>query len=1151
MEHNHMKEAKGSSSSRSWMTRFKTKVKRILPGRSSGNGTVAGSFGNNTPTLPNLSEPPFAGTAPPETADPPISVPAAPDGHNSFVSQDEASDEIGSSNIWLKAYNASASGTKKWIESLPELTTARSIDKTDYTWVKELIPVVQALERKHQDNSLRDYVVPAMKWLTIIGNFSTQFSPAPSGVVWSAMQVFLQLSVSGIEETTAILAYTARVLSILRRGKIYEVVFTKDVTTPEPYEDLENALIVLYAKTLDLLAYASQNLKIGYRQMLEWISSPGHATSLMAELSQCERNLTMAAECCEIARSANLDRKHTELLLSLQQTVDQINDEMLHLFDKMKTKDLLDALDYFSDVKFGEQHQKKVEMRTAGTGMWLLEHSKYKQWEETAESSILWLQGTVGMGKSFLASSVIDQFLINDATSHAPNRKNNHGFAYFYCERGSTDLSNPTSVLRSYVRQLSIVPCYPEFMQKKLIELYQEIRKQGAKLSIKACRDQLFASANLYPRTIIVLDGLDECDPDERGTLIEILAELVSKAQNPVKLFISSRPEQDIKKQLRSSPCIEVDARDNREDIEKFVVERIEKANKWISVSQDLKMEIKDTLCAKSDGMFRWAFLQMEQLSRLREEKNIKDRLGKLPKSLHAAYDEIFRKIEEEGGRETLERAVKWLMCAERPLQTEEILEAVRLTVSNSGIALHRDPRIAEETLLDIGSHLIVKHSKVSWLKFSHASVIEYFEEVHQWSLEQAHLFVAKICLSYILCNNVTTSDSRYFIGKEYGYRSFIHDYATHDLLRHVSALERPELHKVEVSNLLKVFLGVDKPLQQSSQQYQSWVHDLVKSNNDYAITLYPVTNPIFGICAFGFYHVLEGYWDSGVDIFQINDAGLDLLMIAAFYDHLNICEKLIELGLDVNTPSGQPKPVFSALSCAAGEDRIDVLRCLISHGADPNLALDGPSALCVSVECSSSGITEILLEAKADPNHPCGPKCEFAYALDQAAFEGEIEIGKLLLRRGANANANTDIFNGTINFGSTLAAAIYNGNIDFCELLIAHGGDVNTPLKHGKYGSPLAVAAYRGYKEICQLLIQHGAEVNMPLKGGKYGSALAASLDATSPHVDANILLTSPPQEGAFDAIKGSDWGDEMAEILIEGNYLGRDVLVKIGFED
>lgn len=259
---------------------------------------------------------------------------------------------------------------------------------------------------------------------------------------------------------------------------------------------------------------------------------------------------------------------------------------------------MLEALDYISDVKFGEQHRKKVEMRTPETGQWLLSHNKFQQWMCAGNSTILWLQGTgkhqsgsdahymfadlvqlfaVGMGKSFLASAVIDRFLASHAASRAPDWRKIQGFAYFYCERGNDDLSEHIAVLRSYVRQLSTTPHYPNSMQKKLLEIYRESRKNGVKLGIQTCKDQLYESANLYSATTLVLDGLDECNPEERWKLIDILVELVNRAKNPVKLFISSRREQDIVNRLPVGNVIEIDAPDNQEDIQSLLSKRLEK----------------------------------------------------------------------------------------------------------------------------------------------------------------------------------------------------------------------------------------------------------------------------------------------------------------------------------------------------------------------------------------------------------------------------------------------------------------------------------------------------------------------------------------------------------------------------------------------
>jgi ankyrin repeat protein len=58
----------------------------------------------------------------------------------------------------------------------------------------------------------------------------------------------------------------------------------------------------------------------------------------------------------------------------------------------------------------------------------------------------------------------------------------------------------------------------------------------------------------------------------------------------------------------------------------------------------------------------------------------------------------------------------------------------------------------------------------------------------------------------------------------------------------------------------------------------------------------------------------------------------------------------------------------------------------------------------------------------------------------------------------------------------------------------VAAGADVNQPFTRGKYGSALAAAAYQGNVEIVELLLKSGADVNMHLENGDYRTALAAA---------------------------------------------------------
>jgi hypothetical protein len=72
-----------------------------------------------------------------------------------------------------------------------------------------------------------------------------------------------------------------------------------------------------------------------------------------------------------------------------------------------------------------------------------------------------------------------------------------------------------------------------------------------------------------------------------------------------VKIFISSRRDGDIKRQLERKENISIEATDNQDDIAKFVAEKIaeNENDRYYPISEGLKSEIVDTLLYKSGGM--------------------------------------------------------------------------------------------------------------------------------------------------------------------------------------------------------------------------------------------------------------------------------------------------------------------------------------------------------------------------------------------------------------------------------------------------------------------------------------------------------------------------------------------------------------------
>jgi hypothetical protein len=146
-------------------------------------------------------------------------------------------------------------------------------------------------------------------------------------------------------------------------------------------------------------------------------------------------------------------------------------------------------------------------------------------------------------------------------------------------------------------------------------EKYEERKKQGFQ-SIPPCleesRDLIIALTAYYPLTTIVIDALDEvdafdqCDEASRIDLLEVLEQIVLHSSNLVKVFVSSRDDQDIVRRFANCPNLEIEATKNQADIVRFVnseVQRRISGNPLFLGKSSLICSIIQTLCDGAQGM--------------------------------------------------------------------------------------------------------------------------------------------------------------------------------------------------------------------------------------------------------------------------------------------------------------------------------------------------------------------------------------------------------------------------------------------------------------------------------------------------------------------------------------------------------------------
>lgn len=289
----------------------------------------------------------------------------------------------------------------------------------------------------------------------------------------------------------------------------------------------------------------------------------------LAKLADTERASMILREVDE--NSSRLERAQKagdslqSLFRELQAPIVRSTDDLERIKDGLERETRVRVLKAISTIPYVQHHKSARKGRLDGTGTWLLEKTAFREWRCDSFSSVLWLHGIPGSGKTKLASLVIDEL------------SETNKIAYFYCMRSPLEpfRGQCDKILANLVRQLaSVKPNTP--ILSPVTEHYQEALDGFTEFEDQTWSSDesecvLKALLGEYPAVTIVIDALDEVPLDDRHELLDILGRLLKEAPNLLKIFISSRDNYDIVLQLEGSPNIHIGADDNQNDIVSFV----------------------------------------------------------------------------------------------------------------------------------------------------------------------------------------------------------------------------------------------------------------------------------------------------------------------------------------------------------------------------------------------------------------------------------------------------------------------------------------------------------------------------------------------------------------------------------------------------
>ncbi|CZR59898.1 uncharacterized protein PAC_09792 [Phialocephala subalpina] len=339
-----------------------------------------------------------------------------------------------------------------------ELRKEDSEEKSSDEQVAELVTTVKSKPAECEAKSwkfrvgdheivLRDVAASIVNSLTQIGDIAVQFAPPQASIPWSVVKAVMQIPVIESAQMCLLLTSTEKIVRIINRGQVYELVYTPENTPKPALENLQDVLVNLYSACLKLLANSSKLFsKSTAAQTVYAILHPGKADSLFLDLAELELKLSYEVEACEGGRSAAADDYLTRLLRNLDAPLARVDTRVCTLLEHLDEEKQRELLDWISKIPFGKHHDEVTESRTLGTCEWLLQHDRFREWEQTSSSVILWLQGSAGSGKTFLTSMVVDH--VRGLLSRTPNHE---GFAFFYCNRNEDLLSESKRPLKVFI----------------------------------------------------------------------------------------------------------------------------------------------------------------------------------------------------------------------------------------------------------------------------------------------------------------------------------------------------------------------------------------------------------------------------------------------------------------------------------------------------------------------------------------------------------------------------------------------------------------------------------------------------------------------------------------------------------------------------
>lgn len=665
-------------------------------------------IGPALPDPPAYSEDPARGKPVNGDAKPSAPNDAAKDGPSSGSEKEKPPQppgQVDRNNIEALFANALASAQLRVSES--KAKRLEDFLKPPIRSVQDLLGVIDSQNGKFTNfrekrKSLFDAILAACTPLEKVGEAlagaaSEAFPPAQN--VFAAVMYLINAAKDVSQVYDSIIELFIQLSDFTNRLKFY----MSERLSPELYNKVSEILATVFeALVLAASEVRRGRLKAYFKRLFGHESPIPDVMQRLAALTEAEEKLVMAETNAGVKRSLSNQDKLLEIISRVDVSIQTIRAEARQepqtreqalSTNRTKLKGILRPSAYAQDIYLGLSRT-----RTAGTGDWLLEDASLKAWI-AGDIRFLWICGNPGSGKSYLTSRLVSWGL-----NLLEEQDETHMLGYFFFKQNNPETRSFVQALRDMAFQI----CEQDVFYGKQV-LQGVSSNDDIKTVSSAFRHLLIEPIvpDRWKRHIyILLDGVDEADPQELAEFLSLLDDLNKQTPTHTRVQVAMVGRTSLSEAVterfendstsgRAYRTIHITPERIAADITSYISEGVYASRIMRGTSDDFKSQVIEVMKNQVDGLFILAKFMLAELNRARHPRRIIDGLRSYPKEITGMLRKTVLSFSETltaDDAADLNEILCWVSVAEMALTLEQIESILTLKVGDPPFRL-------EETL--------------------------------------------------------------------------------------------------------------------------------------------------------------------------------------------------------------------------------------------------------------------------------------------------------------------------------------------------------------------------------------------------------------------------------------------------------------------